>query len=118
MKFLNDIEETPFMDAKSKLAHQAAVLYGLNKTQYDLLKDNEKFSKLTENAQKQLVNWAYKISSETLDFDSNKLTTKVNKAASDWKATRNFRPNFKSKSMSGDRPNFSKQFEPVRDYFK
>lgn len=106
------------MDAKSKLAHQAAVLYGLNKTQYGLLKDNAKFSELTANAQKQIVNWAYKISSDTVDFDSNSMSALINKAASERKSTSRFRPNFKSKAMSGQRPNFSKQFDPVRQYLK
>ena len=115
LKFLNDIQQNPMIDGKSKLSHQAAILYGLNKSQYDLLKDNDKFKELTADAQKQLTNWMYKVSSDTLDYDSSSYISDLNKAATSSRSTRRFSPNFKSKAMSGQRPGFSDQFKPVRD---
>lgn len=92
LKFINDIKDLPYMDAKVKLAHQAAVLYGLNKTQYNLLKDNEKFQELTAPAQKQLTNWMYKVSSDTLDYDSKSYTSAANEAAGSHTSTKKFSP--------------------------
>lgn len=114
ISWLQDIEDATWMDSKSKLAHQAAVIYGLNKTQYGLLKDDERFSKLTEDSQRQLTNWMYKVSSASLDFDSESYVSQMNKAASSSKMMKDFNPSYKSKAYSDKRPNFSKQFEPVR----
>lgn len=112
VKFLKDIETNNAMDAKTKLAHQAAVIYGLNKTQYGLLKDDERFSKLSSEAQTKIANWMYKVSSETLAFDSNSYLNGLNKASEG--SGSSYAPKFNSKKFSGQRPNFSKQFEPVR----
>ena len=81
VKFLRDIEANNAMDAKTKLAHQAAVIYGLNKTQYGLLKDDKRFSELSSEAQTKIANWMYKVSSETLAFDSNSYLNGLNKAS-------------------------------------
>lgn len=81
MKFLRDIEANNAMDAKTKLAHQAAVIYGLNKTQYGLLKDDKRFAALSSEAQTKIANWMYKVSSETLAFDSNSYLNGLNKAS-------------------------------------
>lgn len=116
LKFMNDVNNLPYMDNKSKLAHQAAILYGLNKTQYDVLKDNKKFQELTVQSQKQLTNWMYKVSADTLDYDSKNAVTELNSDAGHRIATKHFNPKFKSPAMSGQRPNFSKQFEPTRGF--
>lgn len=116
LQFLNDIQNNPMIDNKVKLSHQAAVLYGLNKSQYNILKDNDKFQELTQDSQKQLTNWMYKVSSDTLDYDSKSYIAGINKAATSSEATKKFYPNFKSKAMSGQRPWFSDQFQPVRDF--
>lgn len=116
LKFMNDVNNLPYMDQKSKLAHQAAILYGLNKTQYNILKDNKKFQELTVDSQKQLTNWMYKISSDTLDYDSKSMAAEMNQAAGSRESTKRFSPKFKSKAMSGQRPNFAQQFDPVRSY--
>lgn len=116
LKFMNDVNNLPYMDQKSKLAHQAAILYGLNKTQYNILKDNKRFQELTVDSQKQLTNWMYKVSSDSLDYDSKSLAAQINQSAGSREATKRFSPKFKSKAMSGQRPNFAQQFDPVRSY--
>lgn len=70
LKWLEEIENAEFFDSKTKLAHQAAVLYGLDKTQYGILRNNARFNELTEDSQRLLTNWLYKVSSESLAFDS------------------------------------------------
>lgn len=118
INFLNDIENNPYMDRKSKASHQAAVLYGLNKSQYELLKNNKEFDTLTEDAQKELTNWMYKVSSDTLDYDSNSYMAQLNGAATSRQATRRMSgtSGMKSKAFSDQRPNFAEQFEPVRSW--
>jgi hypothetical protein len=116
IKFLEDINNLPYMDSKTKLAHQSAVLNSLNKTQYNILKDNKKFEELTEESRKQLANWMYKVSSDTLDYDSKSLTSEINSSAGYRKSTARFNPKFKSSAMSGQRPNFSQQFQPTRSF--
>lgn len=75
------------MDAKTKLANQAAVLMSLNTTQYGLLKNNKEFAKLTEDSQKQITNWLFKVSSASLDFDSKSMMNEMNQAAGSRYAT-------------------------------
>lgn len=69
------------MDGKTRLANQAAALMSLNKTQYGILKDNKEFAKLTEDSQKQLTNWLFKVSSASLDYDSESMMSQMNQAA-------------------------------------
>jgi len=76
------------MDAKTKLANQAAALMSLNTTQYNLLRNNKEFAKLTQDSQKLLTNWLFKVSSDTLDFDSETMKTKMNEAAGSRIATK------------------------------
>ena len=114
---LHDIERLP-IDKKAKLANQAALIMGLNKSQYQFMKDNAEFEKLTEDSQRQLTNWMYKINTEVNDFDSNNLSFKANEAGSNYsKYPKTFKktpyriPGEYSKSgIGGQRPNFSKQF--------
>ena len=114
---LHDIERLP-IDKKTKLANQAALIMGLNKSQYQFMKDNAEFEKLTQDSQRQLTNWMYKINTEVNDFDSNNLSFKANEAGSNYsKYPKTFKktpyriPGEYSKSgIGGQRPNFSKQF--------
>ena len=100
MRWMNQIEDVPWMDKKSKLAHQASVIYSMDKAQYGIMKDNERFNELTEDAQRQLTNWLYKVSSESLDFDSESYISKMNAAASKNNITKDFNPHYKSKAFS------------------
>lgn len=81
LNHLRELESLPAMDAKTKLANQAAALMSLNTTQYGLLKNNKEFAKLTEDSQKQITNWLFKVSSSSLDFDSNTMAAQMNQAA-------------------------------------
>ena len=118
LRWMNQIEDVPWMDKKSKLAHQASVIYSMDKAQYGIMKDNERFNELTEDAQRQLTNWLYKVSSESLDFDSESYISKMNAAVSKNNITKDFNPHYKSKAFSWQRPNFSKQFAPLKDMLK
>lgn len=119
LKFINDVNSSPIIEKKVKLANTSAMLMALNKTQYNLLKDNKLFSQLTEDAQKQLTNWMYDTIKWWQDFDSNTLSSKLS-----WSAyvkpyiPKKYYPKWKSDSFSGQRPNFSKQFSPLQDYMK
>lgn len=114
VKWLKDVEDAEWMDKKSKLAHQAAIIYGLNKTQYGVLRNNSEFAKLTEGSQRLLTNWLYKVSSESLDYDSKSYLNDLNASAAKSSVTKDFNPKYKSKAFSGKRPNYSSQFDPVR----
>jgi len=116
LKFLNQIENNPFMEKKSKLANQAAVIMWMSKSQYDLFNDNERFKTLTQDAQKQITNWMFKVSTESMDYDSKSYLNDLNATA--WKrtATWDYKSPFKSNAFSWARPNFSKQFDPIRKF--
>jgi hypothetical protein len=117
LQTLKDVEENWDMDAKTKLANQAAMLMSLNKTQYNVLKDNKEFEKLTEKSRKELTNWLYKVSSDTIDFDKKSYINAVNEAAGTHATTRRWvviKP--QSKSFGWARPNFAQQFSPIRDF--
>jgi len=120
LNHLRELESLPAMDAKTKLANQAAALMSLNTTQYGLLKNNKEFAKLTEDSQKQITNWLFKVSSASLDFDSNTMASKMNQAAWSRQATGKWYarvlPKPQSSSFSWQRPNFSQQFSPIRDF--
>ena len=121
LQALRDVEANPNMDAKMKLANQAAMLSSLNKTQLNLLKDNKEFEKLTEWSRKELTNWLYKVSSDTIDFDSNSYMNKLNESSwSRWATRRSSYvktlPKPQSSSFGWARPNFSNQFSPIRDF--
>ncbi len=119
LSHLNAIENLPAMDAKTKLANQAAAIMSLNTTQYGLLKNNKEFAKLTEDSQKQITNWLYKISSASMDYDSSSLKDELNQASWFRKATKGYSsilPKWKSSSFWWQRPNFSNQFSPIRDF--
>lgn len=121
LQALRDVEANPNMDAKMKLANQAAMLSSLNKTQLNLLKDNKEFEKLTEWSRKELTNWLYKVSSDTIDFDSNSYMNKLNESSGSRWATRRSSyvktlPKPQSSSFGWARPNFSNQFSPIRDF--
>lgn len=116
LKWLEEIENAEFFDSKTKLAHQAAVLYGLDKTQYGILRNNARFNELTEDSQRLLTNWLYKVSSESLAFDSKSFVNWLNESA--WRNATTKKPftlKPKSKAFSWPRPNFSKQFDWTRD---
>ena len=126
---IRDVENLP-IDAKEKLSIQAGMLYGLNKSQLWLLEKNEEFNSLTKNAQKTLVNWMYKISSDVEDFDTNSIGQKLNQSAygyngSKSKYSKSFAKTPFKKSgagsnhwVGGARPNFSKQFDNLNDYMQ
>lgn len=126
---IRDVENLP-IDAKEKLSIQAGMLYGLNKSQLWLLEKNEEFNSLTKDAQRTLVNWMYKISSDVEDFDTNSIGQKLNQSAygyngSKSKYSKSFAKTPFKKSGSGAnhwvggaRPNFSKQFDNLNDYMQ
>lgn len=103
------------MDEKTRLAHQAAVIYGLNKTQYGILKDEKRFAELSKEAQTKIANWTYKVSSGSLAYDANSYLNGLNKS-SEASGYSSYKPKFGSKKFSGERPNFAKQFDPVRQF--
>jgi hypothetical protein len=110
---LKEMEDLPWKDKKEKLAHQAAMIYGMGKT-YNYFSNNQKFQEMTEGGQKLLANWMYKISSEASDYDSTSPTTSVNNYAGYRKGFKQYPPKYQSKAFSGQRPNFSKQFDNMR----
>ena len=126
---IKDVENLP-IDPKRKLATQASIIYGLNKSQLGLLENNAEFEKLSKPAQKTLVNWMYKINSDVLDFDSNSIGKKLNESAywyngSKSKYAKSFAKTPFKKSWAGSdywvggpRPNFSKQFDNLNDYMQ
>lgn len=121
LQTLKDVEANPTMDAKTKLANQAAMLASLNKTQLNVLKDNKEFEKLTEASRKELTNWLYKVSSASIDFDDKSMMNLMNQSAGSKTATRwsgyvRTLPKPQSSSFGWARPNFSQQFSPIRDF--
>ena len=117
LQTLKDVEANWDMDAKTKLANQAAMLMSLNRTQYNVLKDNKEFEKLTEKSRKELTNWLYKVSSDTIDFDKNSYINTVNEAAgTHWTTRRWMLIKPQSKSFGWARPNFAQQFSPIREF--
>jgi len=116
LKFLNQIETNPNMEKKVKLANQAAVIMWMNASQYNLFKDNKRFQELTWDAQKQLTNWLFKVSSESLDYDSISYANDLNWSASKRFATWLLKSPYKSSSFSWARPNFAQQFNPIRQF--
>lgn len=114
--FLQWVEALPYLDKKTKLANQAAAIMGMNKSLYGLLKDNDEFMKLTADSRKLLANWMYKVWKESIQFDSNSYLNELNSIAykpRSWYG-RMTPISYKSKPFGWTRPNFSKQFEPIR----
>ena len=116
LKFINDVNSLPYMEKKAKLANTAAMLMALNKTQYNLLKDNKKFQELTKDSQTQLTNWLYDTIKWWYDFDSESIDSKLNSSAYKKSYVKPYYPKWKSQSFGWQRPNFSKQFRPLQDY--
>ena len=112
---LQAIDDLPIPKV-NKLANQAAAITGLSKANYWLLADDKEFAKLSEDSQALLANWMYKVSDEVLDFDSTKYKNTINNMktwySSSWYNT--YRPKTKWSSFGWARPNYSKQFEPMR----
>lgn len=113
---LNKIQDAPFMAEKEKLGHMAGAIMWMNAKQAGIMRDNKRFNELTEDTQRQLTNWLYKVSSDSVSFDSTSYLAWLNAAAAKNKSTSApFDWKFKSKPFSWQRPNFSKQFDWVRD---
>lgn len=118
LKFINDVNSLPYMEKKAKLANTSAMLMALNKTQYNLLKDNKKFQELTKDSQTQLANWLYDTIKWWYDFDSESIDSKLNNSAFKKNYIKPYYPKGKSQSFWWQRPNFSKQFSPLQDYMR
>lgn len=117
--FLSEMQQLPYLSQKEKLANTAAAILWLNKATLWVISDNEKFNQLTTDAKKLLANWMYKAWRESIQFDSGVYLNEINKAAN-WTPFGNaynkmIYPKFKSESFGWARPNYSKQFQPIRD---
>lgn len=118
-QFLKWVYENPNLSWKAKHANWAAILMGMSKANYDLLKNNEEFNKLTEESKKLIVNRMYKVSKDWVDFDSSTYLNSLNSwAYSKWYTwgVKFSYPKFQSKSFEWTRPNFSKWSQPLRDW--
>lgn len=114
--FLQWLQDLPHLSEKEKLANAAAAIMWLNKNTLWLLSDDEEFKKLTSDSRKLISNWMFKISKESIDFDSNYWLNKFNWLSWTWTKPYNrlIQPKYKSEWFWWARPNFSKQFEPIR----
>lgn len=117
--FLKGVYENPNLSWKAKHANWAAILMWMSKSNYDLLKNNEEFNKLSEESKKLMVNRMYKVSKDWVDFDSSTYLNSLNQGSywtgTTWKVRFSY-PKFQSKAFEWARPNFSKQSQPLRDW--
>ncbi len=115
LKHLKEVQDLPYMDWKTKLANQAAIIMGSNKALYGLLQNENKFQELTHDSQKLVSNWLYKVSSDSKDYDTSTIGYEFNKSAYSKSYMGSFKPKYQSSAYSGKRPNYSKQFSPVKN---
>lgn len=120
--FLHWLYDLPYLSQKEKLANAASAIMWLDKSTLWVLRNNEEFNKLSTDAKKLISNWMYKVSKDSIAFDSTAWLNELNKTAwswnkySKWKYIKPYYPKFKSEAFSWARPNFSKQFEPIRQF--
>lgn len=119
--FLYKLYELPYLNMKEKTANAAAAILWMSKAVFNSASNNADFMKISENARKQYANWVYKVYWDSVEFDSSKYLNAVNEAAY-WSWTsinhkpylKRIYPRYGGKSFEWTRPNFSKQFEPLK----
>jgi len=121
IKTLIDIENSS-QDPKTKLAKKAAAMLWMDKASYGLLKDDKRFEGLSYNTKKIIANWIYDTSVKSVEYDATSILKDiVNSQQTKWWYSKKYYPNrifsnWKSAWFNDARPNFSKQFQPLKDF--